>query len=90
VHDDDMDAEEEVAMTDSSPQGGDDAGAASAAFSCFGMDCSALPCCRSHNGKYMDRRKRMDGRPDITIKQYPVRGTQTNLSNKNPMNVNIR
>ena len=57
-------------------------------YSCFGITCSVLPCCRSHKGKYLDRKRKMDGRPEVTVKQYPLLATKS--SQKNPLNQQVR
>lgn len=49
-------------------------------YNCFG--CEILPCCRSHKGKYLDRKRNMTGCSDVVVKQYPVLAT---TGHRNPM-----
>lgn len=86
VADDDID-EEEYERTTSTASSTAPMEEHSHIYTCFGQTCTVLPCCRSHKGKYLDRKKNIAGCADVVVKQYPVLA----MSNqKNPMQQHIR
>lgn len=86
MEDDDIDPDDITTTESLTSMVGAPTEAHSHIYSCFGHNYSVLPCCRSHKGKYLDRKKKMDGCPEVVVKQYPLRSTGT--SSKNPMMVN--
>ncbi len=87
VEDDDLEADELERMNTMSSNGGAPLEEFSHVYSCFGKTCSVMPCCRSHKGKYLDRKKNMKGCAEVVVKQYPVLAS---ASHKNPMQQHIR
>lgn len=41
-----------------------------------------------YTGKYLDRKKKMDGAPEVVVKQYPILANTP--GNRNPMTQSIR
>lgn len=87
VEDDDLDEAELERMNTTSTTGGAPLEEHSHIYTCFGQTCSVLPCCRSHKGKYLDRKRNMAGCPEVVVKQYPVLSASVH---KNPLQQHIR
>ena len=43
-----------------------------------------------HTAKYLDRKKNMNGAPDVVVKQYPILANGGNSAKVNPMTQHLR
>lgn len=56
-------------------------------YICCGTSCAVLPCCRTHKGKYLEKKMNLTNCSEVVVKQYPVLSTTLH---KNPMQQQIR
>eukprot|EP01032_Pedospumella_encystans_P010538 gene10538-12308_t len=53
-------------------------------------DTGNMLCCRKKKAKYLDRKKNMNGAPDVVVKQYPILANGGNSAKVNPMTQHLR
>ena len=61
-----------------------------AAFNYYLTPLSSLFLSWFHTAKYLDRKKDMNGAPEVVVKQYPILANGGNFAKVNPMTQHLR